>query len=121
MTIARALIAFSLLSALSGCQAEPDLPDHLVGTWTTRAPQYADRFLEFRSDSLGFGTGDGSIESYRIASIETVDEGEQTLYTISYANQEGQEYMLSFYHDLRKGGVIWFKNQDHLIWTKERG
>ncbi len=118
--ITRTLIAFTLLSILSACQAEPDVPDHLVGTWKTGALQYKDRFLEFSTDSLVFGTGDGSVDSYMIASIEKVDAGEQTLYTISYTNQEGQEYMLSFYHDLRKGGVIWFKNQDHLIWTKER-
>ncbi len=121
MTIARALIAFTLLSILSGCQAEPDVPEHLVGTWKTRAPQYADRFVEFTMDSLIFGTGGDSADSYMITKIEEVDDGLQTLYTISYTIPEGQEFRLSFYHDLSKGGVIWFKNQDHLIWTKERG
>lgn len=121
MTMARTFIVLTLLSVLSGCQAELDVPDQLVGTWKTAAPLYADRFLEIEKEALTFGTGDGSSDSYVIASVEKVNEDNNTLYTISYTNEEGQEYLLSFYHDPRKGGLIWFKHQDHLIWTKERG
>lgn len=117
----------TLLSVLSGCQAERDVPDQLLGTWKTAAPLYADRFLEIGKEALTFGTGDGASNSYMIESVEKVNEGQEgqatlySMYTISYTDREGQEYMLAFYHDPRKGGLIWFKNQDHLIWTKERG
>ena len=121
MIMARALIVLTFLSVLGGCPAERDIPDQLVGTWKTAAPLYADRFLEIEKEALTFGTGDGSSDSYMIASVEKVNEDQATLYTISYTDLEGQEYMLAFYHDPRKGGLIWFKNQGHLIWTKERG
>jgi len=56
--LAAAVVAASL--CLPGCDdtGEVDLPPELLGRWTTKAPKYADRYFELRSDYTAvFGLG----------------------------------------------------------------
>jgi hypothetical protein len=114
--------ALAIFTALSGCQPAKNTtpPDDLVGLWKTSAPKYADRSLEFTKDSIIFGGGKGNFDPHPIVNIETIREGHSILYTITHLNSEGQQYTLSFSYDPAKGGVIRFKNQKAIAWTKER-
>ncbi len=116
-------LAFAILTTFIGCPSAKDtsVPTDLIGFWTTAAPQYEDRFLQFTKDSIIFGTGDASYNIHAITKIEKASEATPSLYTISYMNPEGQEYRFSFYHDPAHDGVITFKNQEDITWKKESG
>ncbi|MFQ5992832.1 MAG: hypothetical protein ACE5NA_10400 [Nitrospiraceae bacterium] len=116
-------VALALSTTSLGCQAAPNtiVPDELLGVWTTSAPKYADRFFEITAGAIIFDTGKPSPDIHPIANIETVHDLRPTLYTISYLSEEGQEHKFSFYYDPAHGGVIRFKNQQHISWMKGRG
>ena len=122
----RGIIAFSLLALLfshAGCQAEAvtDIPEYLIGTWTTGAPQYDDRYLQFTSNHVMFGTGEYTYDTFIVVDIKKETEKFRTLYTVSYMEPSGAKYKLRFYYDADNGGLLTFKNQAHLIWARERG
>ena len=139
MSTRQCLIAGPLLLlclGLSGCQAErtTSVPEQLHGVWTTAAPEYADAFLEFTSETVVFGTGLYAANSYLVVDLEEVREEKVSLYnldkiplekgslyTVSYKDIDSEEFQLSFYYDPTNGGVIRLKNQDHLIWAREEG
>ncbi len=82
-----------LLATCSG-RLEP-IPSELVGTWTTDAPGYADRYLEISGRGLSFGTGDGRADwnSLRGARVEPQDD--RTLYVLLYDSVDGAPGELS--------------------------
>jgi hypothetical protein len=55
--------------ALAAC-AEQRVPDALVDVWRTRAPDYQDRTLEVRPDSVVFGTGGHATTGHPISEVE---------------------------------------------------
>ena len=122
MTSTRILVAFALLVIVIGCQSKEDnaVPDNLLGVWKTSDPKYADRFVEIIKKAILFGTGGESFELHALADIENTREGKEIFYTITHINHHGQRYKFSFYYDPTNGGAIRFKNQKHIIWTKER-
>ncbi len=109
--------------ALSLCQCgkKTTVPEDLIGVWETTAPTYADRPFEIKTDEVIFGTGEGKFDTYPITKIKIEkDPTEQkTLYIICYKNIEGQEYKFSFYCDPANQGMIRFKNQKEMVWTKK--
>ena len=115
----RFLCILLLLLTLPGCGGPDtvDLPDDLVGVWTTSAQRYEDRFFELTKDEISFGALDGDVAVYEILRVEPgkVPDSE---YAIYYTNEEGREYKLSITHT-RRGGVIRFENQKTIAWTKE--
>ncbi len=115
------LLAFAILATFIGCSPEKDttVPADLIGVWRTVAPQYADTFLQFTANGVTFGRGEYTDDSYAIVNIENVSEDSRTLYIISYNDLDSEEYKLSFYYDPANGGLITFKNQEHLIWARE--
>ena len=114
------LLAFALLAATFGCQSAKDktVPDALVGVWKTPAQKYADRFFEITADKVVFAIGGGKTDSHPIVEIDTLREEAKILYTITYLTAEAKKYKFSFYHDPANGGVIRFKNQQHIAWAK---
>ena len=115
----RFLCVLLLLLTLPGCGGPDtvDLPDDLVGVWTTSARRYEDRFFELTKDEISFGALDGDVAVYEILRVEPgkVPDSE---YAIYYTNEEGREYKLSIAHTRRRG-VIRFENQKKIAWTKE--
>ena len=90
MNSRQALLIFTLLAAIVGCQpaTEKTIPDDLLGVWKTSEPKYADRFFEFKKDAIIFATRENNTDTYSVASIEqTHDEG-GVLYNIHYLNLE---------------------------------
>jgi hypothetical protein len=114
------LLVLALLATTLGCQAAKDktVPNALVGVWQTSAQKYADRFFEITADTVIFAIGGGKTNSRPISEIETLREETRILYTITYLSAEAQKYRFSFYYDPANGGVIRFKNQQHIAWAK---
>jgi len=121
MTPRRIVAAMALFVTLAACQAQKEnsVPDHLLGVWSTSAPRYADRYIEIRNDMIIFGTGGDAFELHALTDIKEAREGEAILYTITHLNHFGQSYTLSFYYEPSGDGIMRFKNQREIAWTKE--
>ena len=111
-----------IVVVLTGCQSQGDTstpPVELTGVWETTAPEYAERFFEFRGDHLlVLGSGPLNTDIYAITQVEKTPSSESTLYEITYEDLEGQEHIFAFYHDSSPAGVITLKNQSEIKWTK---
>ena len=114
------LRAVVVLTAVIGfqCKQAATVPDSLVGVWETAAPRYADRFFEIKKNHIIFGTGEGNFDVQRIKSIEETGGAKSTAYTIHYANPGEPEHELSFYYEPDGNGIVRFKNQHQIKWTK---
>jgi hypothetical protein len=95
-------------------------PKNLFGTWTTSEQKYTDRFFKLTQNTVNFGIGKKKTNIYDISKVEKVVQDNEVLYTIKYHNSDGVQYSLSFYYDATNGGVIKFKNQKHIPWTKKK-
>jgi hypothetical protein len=125
MRVERISILFILLMILFfgfQCGKNRTAPDHLIGVWKTSEPKYEDRFFEIDRSTITFGIGEGNIDTHSITNIEIekVAEAKGNLYTIYYKNKEGEESKFSFYYNPTDHGVIRFKNQDQIVWTREK-
>jgi hypothetical protein len=120
----KGLVVLIFLLALSPfqCGKKATVPEDLIGVWKTTAAPYDDRFFEIKADEVIFGTGEGNFDTYAITKIKTEkDPREQaTLYTLCYKTIERREYRFSFYYDPANHGSIRFKNQQEMVWTKEK-
>lgn len=111
----------AVASVLGACQAQSGaLPDTLLGTWTTEAPKYQDRFFELTPDHLTFGTGGGTSSRDPITHIEQTKEDGRAVYHIQHQSTEGQTYTFSFYYEPQDGGTITLQNQAQIQWNRER-
>ncbi|MFB3884155.1 MAG: hypothetical protein ACE144_02935 [Thermodesulfobacteriota bacterium] len=99
------------------CGKNKNVPDHLLGEWTTSDPKYEDRFFEIDRATITFGVGEGQSDTHSITSIEIEKE---SLYTIYYKNGEGLESKFSFTYQPTGQGEIKLKNQDQFVWTKTK-
>jgi len=97
-----------------------DIPENLIGKWTTSAPKYEDRFIEITKETFVYGLGGDKEDVYFISNLETNPERNKLLYAISFKNKDGLEFTRSFYYDPENGGTIQFKHQEHIKWTKEK-
>lgn len=95
-------------------------PDSLIGRWTTSEPRYKDRFFELSKTTFTYGLGGDKKDVCVISSIEKSVQDNNTLYTINYYNIDGMEFTRSFYYYPANGGVIKFKNQEGIKWTKNK-
>ena len=120
MRMEKVLILFICLIILFfcfQCGKNKTAPDHLIGVWKTSEPKYEDRFFEIDRTTITFGTGGENSDTHPITNIE-VEKG--SLCTIYYKNAEGQEFKFSFYYNPTDHGVIRFKNQEQIVWTKKK-
>jgi hypothetical protein len=95
-----------------------DIPENLIGKWTTSAPGYEDRFIEITKETFVYGLGGDKKDVYFISNLETNPKGNKLLYTISFKNKDGLKFTRSFYCDPENRGVIQFKHQEHIEWRK---
>ncbi len=95
-------------------------PENLIGTWTTSEKKYIDRFFELTPTTITYGIGREKTNVYNISNVKKDVQNNTVLYTIEYHNSDGVQYTRSFYYDTTKGGVIKFKNQEDIPWTKKK-
>jgi hypothetical protein len=104
-----------------------DVPAYLIGAWKSGTPGYEDRFMLFTQHSVVFGTGGYAGDVYVVDEIEISPVAEDApggankreLFTIRYMRADKLKISLSFYYDPPPLGVITFKNQENLKWTKK--
>lgn len=115
-------IAFVILILFFGtqCQKEFSVPEELIGVWVTDDPKYVDHPFEIKKGTLIFEQGLGYLDFavFPIVNVEKSDTGVDTLYIIYYLIPAGRKFEFSFYYTPTEGGVIRFKNQPEMKWTK---
>ncbi len=95
-----------------------DIPEDLIGKWTTSEPRYQDRFFEITKETLTYGLGGDRKDIYFISSMKKSLQGNDILYTINFKNTDGLKFTRSFYYHPEDGGAIQFKHQEHIEWRK---
>ncbi|NIQ91504.1 MAG: hypothetical protein GWN93_21845 [Deltaproteobacteria bacterium] len=118
------IIAFAILIVFFGaqCQKEFTVPEELIGVWVTDDPKYADHPFEIKKETLIFEQGQGYLDFdvFPIVNLEKTDADGNTLYIIHYVLPAGKKFEFSFYYASAEGGVIRFKNQPEMKWTKKK-
>ena len=117
-------IAFVILILFFGtqCQKEFSVPEELIGIWVTDDPKYVNHPFEIKKGTLIFEQGLGYLDFavFPIVNVEKSDTGVDTLYIIYYLIPAGRKFEFSFYYTPTEGGVIRFKNQPEMKWTKKK-
>lgn len=123
----RSKTALMLLAALVlvfgvQCQQLLTVPEELIGVWVTKDPNYFDRPFEIKKNTLIFEQGLGYLDFdvFPIEGVKKFESEGKTLYIIYYAIPSGKKFEFSFYYSAENGGIIRFKNQPEIIWTKRR-
>ncbi len=125
-TVANGMIC-SLLLALAllflGCDSKraATLPSDLVGTWRTNHPKYQGLYFQLEKDRLAYSTASGSVENYEISKYEKLESGRKSKRSshVVYARRDGQELKLALEYEPIDGGILRFKNQPQIPWTRE--
>ena len=117
-------IAFAILILFFGaqCQKEFTVPEELIGVWVTDDPKYVDHPFEIKKETLIFEQGLGYLDFdvFPIVDLEKKDANGSILYVIHYVLPAGKKFEFSFYYTPIEGGVIRFKNQPEMKWTKKK-
>ena len=110
---------------LAGCADEvgEEIMNRLYGSWETTAAGYEDARFEIRKKAIVFYAVDGTAAKNLITGIRhSPDKQGGDLLTIEYEDRLGQEYLLTFYlYSFPDRDTLVFKNQEHIIWKKNRG
>lgn len=112
-----------LVLALSAGCGEPkitEVPDELIGVWTTTAIDYRDRFLEIRKDAVLFDTGEGTPSANPVIEVTQEMADDRHAYTIVCFDSEGSgEYKLHLLYDSSLQ-VLRLKNRPQVPWIRSR-
>ena len=114
----------TMITLLLGCQLLHDktIPEEMVGVWETSEPRYENCTFELKDEMIIFNNFPDYSKIHFITDIDKSPGKDSVLYDIHYEDQEGLEYKLSlFYVKAANGGVIQFKNQKGITWTKREG
>ena len=117
-------MAMILTALLAGCGPETSrtVPPELLGRWTTSAPKYADNFFELRPETLLLGLAGGRVDTRSITKVETLRQDGENLFTVYYMDpldSKHTEYKLAFFFQAGSGGVVRWKNQREIMWTRQ--
>ncbi len=112
----------ALLGSLVSCsgQKTTEVPDELIGVWTTTAGDYSDRSLELRYNSLLIGTGEGTPSLNLVVEVTQELAAGATAYTIAYRDLEADEFKLYLLYDAAQRELR-LKNRPGVKWTKQGG
>lgn len=113
------LLSLLLLGGV-GCSQKPvaRIPDVLVGTWTTDAPAYRDRYLKLEPDYVIYGLGEErNPNAQRVARVESEQTGLITMYVIYSTDSQGP-HPITLLYDPANGGTVRVKNQKDAIWRR---
>ena len=107
-----------LLLGCAGCSRTERLketPPDLLGVWTSPDQRYADRYLDFRRNTVVFGTGAGAYTEHTIVEYERARTETSVDYRITFVT-DNQRETLPFKYFPDK--TLQFENQ-WVVWTKK--
>jgi hypothetical protein len=93
------------------------VPPSLIGTWTSSHPEYSDRSLVLKSDSITFGTGPTSTMRYSIIGVAPYEDDDDKYFVLFFRGDDGQEFRREVVLS-NDGESLHFRSQPHVIWKK---
>ena len=96
-----------------------EIPDGMMGRWTTTALSYADRSFTVTKDSVTFLTSARDSTIHPITDVRSRPSEQGTAYTIYYASF-GSDLEFSVVYTDGPEPTLEFINQRGMIWRKER-
>jgi len=118
LTVLLLVLASISLYGLVRPSGRVEVPDVVLGKWTTTAQRYADKSFTVRKDSLVLYVSESDSTVYAIEGVEVEDLGGPLLLTVHYWDADGLTEF-PFYYDTMRGGVVRFKNQRAMEWKRE--
>lgn len=123
LTVTIAVLAVFFLLALVWKHNRPlQVPENLLGRWTSTAPLYDERYFEITKVAIVFATGESTVSEYFFTGIEQREtkRDNEMLYSLDCEDLDGMHYNFSFFYLPENGGTIIFKNQKQIVWTKQK-
>ena len=96
-----------------------EIPDGMVGRWTTTVFSYADRAFTVAKDSVTFLTSSQDSTIHPIMDVRSKPNEQGTAYTIYYASF-GSDLEFSVVYTDGPEPTLEFINQRGMVWRKER-
>jgi len=95
------------------------VPDRLHGAWVTSHPEYSDRYLELRAETITFGTGGVNSQTFRITGFDHGREPDgREVDTIYFRSVDGSSFSRQFLVSEGDRRTLVFVNQPDVIWTQ---
>lgn len=95
------------------------VPTRIQGAWVTSSPGYSDRYLEFRADSVTFGTGGVNSQTFKITGFDQSREpGGGELNTVYFRSVDGSTFKRQFRFSQLGRKTLVFINQPGVEWTQ---
>ena len=95
------------------------VPPALIGTWTSTHPEYSDRSLVLKSDSITFGTGPTSTIRYTIVGVAPREDDDDDYFVLFFRGDDGSEFRREIVLT-DDGESLHFRSQPHVEWKKFR-
>ena len=116
------LFAVIFGGSIWGCFHIPAvIPEGLIGKYITTHREYKDQFFKLDSGLITLVFAGGKYKYYNVKRVEKEIIDNRILYTILCANEDkGEEFNFAFFADLERGGIIHFKNKQHVVWEKQK-
>ena len=94
-----------------------EVTPRLFGLWTTSHPEFTDRYVEFRKNTVTFGTGGTGVVKFKVSGMDTGKVGDIDHYTIFYRDLAGAKHTVDFFLD-EPGEVLRFTDSAEAHWTR---
>jgi hypothetical protein len=96
-----------------------ELSPALIGLWTTTHPEYNDRYVEFRKDTIKFGLGGTREVKFKIQGMDVDKVGDIDQFVIFYHDLAGTPHEVQMFLD-ESGDVLRFTDSAEARWTRWR-
>jgi len=94
-----------------------EVTPRLFGLWTTSHPEYTDQYVEFRRDTVTFGTGGTGVVKFKVSGMDTEKVGDIDRYTVFYRDLAGTKHTVGLFLD-EPGVVLRFTDSAEARWTR---
>jgi hypothetical protein len=95
-----------------------DMPQALIGEWTTNAPSYSGRTFKLDKMTVTYDLGDDGITVYPIVKLKQRVDGDREFYEVVYGQNREPEQTLRFEYRHAGEGTIHIINQKDVVWTR---
>jgi hypothetical protein len=95
------------------------VPDRFHGAWVTAHSGYSDRYLEFRRETVTFGTGGVNSQTFKITGFDHSREPDgRELNTVYFRSVNGSDFSRQFHFSEGKRKTLVFVDQPDVDWTQ---
>jgi len=105
----------------SQCKNSSAVPEEIIGRWKTASHKYKDTYFELEKNRIIILDLKGSFDINFITKIKRkkTNNDDWVFFNIFYQNADMKKIEFPFYYNPVDNGLIRFKNQPSLVWTRQ--